>query len=395
MTFSARITAASCLLALLAGFGSVRADPAECGGSVAGLPWPVFRSATDECLRNDPVVSLPWRVSRSTTGGCSKGRTVTGLPWWVSRSATGAPSLESLTWPDNCLGDCEVPVWTVTADALLLWRSPARSQSVLFAPAFNRPDVILLDVADLGFSFQPGPRIGLTRQVVNDCFLEVNFFGIDGWTSSAQRDGNPLALFPPGILVSSEFAVDYGSELYSTEVNLHRRFFGRLDLLAGLRWVELREDFQVVGPNPLAGVPDVRYDTLSDNSLYGFQIGVHDRVFNRGGPLQIDGFIKAGIYANNGHQETSTRGNLGSTVTAAARDDDTSFIGEAGLSAKYRLGDHLAVRGGYQVMWIEGVALAPDQMPHTDVTSSPGTATLDSDGGLFYHGCQVGIEAHW
>jgi hypothetical protein len=196
-------------------------------------------------------------------------------------------------------------------------------------------------------------------------------------------------------LVSSRFAVDYGSDLYSAEINLRRRCLGRLDLLAGMRWVELREDFHVIGPNPLSPAPDVRYDTLTGNSMYGFQIGAEAKVFDRCGPLRIDGFIKAGIYANDGHQETSTRGNLGSVVTAAAGGDNTSFLGEAGLSALYRLDDHLAVRGGYQVMWIEGVALAPDQLPHTDVTSSPATATLDAHGGLFYHGVQVGLEARY
>ena len=129
-------------------------------------------------MKDDRAANLPWRVSRSRTGDCAKDCAATGQPWWVSRSATGDSFFQSRGRPDSCLEDCAASVWTVTADALLLWRSPARSQSVLFAPAFNRPDVVLLDVADLEFNFQSGPRIGLTRHLVNDCFVEANYFGI-------------------------------------------------------------------------------------------------------------------------------------------------------------------------------------------------------------------------
>lgn len=395
MTFSARITAASCVLALSVSYGSVLAG-AESGGSVAVRPWPVSPFEPGERLEDHSIVNLPWKVSRSRTGGSAKDRTATGQPQWISRSATGDSFFESHGWPDSCPGDCAAPAWTVTADALLLWRSPTHSQAILFAPAFDRPDVVLLDAADMASGVQSGPRIGLTGHLVNNFFLEANYFGIDGGTSSAERDGNPLALFPPGILVSSHFSVGYDSDLHSAEVNLRHRCSGRLDLLAGARWVQLREGFHVVGPNPLdASFPDVRYDTLVGNSMYGFQIGAHDRLFDRGGPLRVDGFIKAGIYANNGNQETSTQGNLGNHVAAAARGNHRSMLGEVGLAVLYRLGDHLDVRGGYQAMWIDGVALAPNQISTTNVLSSPPTATLDFEGSSFYHGCHVGLEAHW
>jgi hypothetical protein len=291
------------------------------------------------------------------------------------------------------LGHCESSRWTFTAEALLLERSTAQPLNLLFVPA--AADIVVLNVADLGFSFESGPRISISRRLHRDWSLEVSYFGIDGWTSSAVRSGNPVILFPPGVLLSTQFAVEYGSGLDSTEANLRRRCTGCLDLLMGLRWVELHEGFHVVGPNTLPLLPDLRYDTQTGDSIYGIQIGADARIPDCD-PLRVDGFIKAGIYANHARQQTSTVSNLGLVTTAGDRDDHTAFLGEIGLTAAYRLGDYLTARGGYQAMWIEGVALAPDQIPFTDVLPfSPGTATLNTSGSLFYHGCYVGLEARW
>jgi hypothetical protein len=68
-------------------------------------------------------------------------------------------------------------------------------------------------------------------------------------------------------------------------------------------------------------------------------------------------------------------------------------VGELGLSGTYQLTRVLTVRGGYNLMWIAGVALAPDQLDFTDLPSS-GTA-LDRGGGIFLHGANVGLEARW
>ncbi len=264
-------------------------------------------------------------------------------------------------------------------------------------PAFAPPDVVALSMADLGFGLQAGPRVSLTRHFTPNYGLQIGYFGLDGATASAVRNGNPNILFPGGVLVSTQFAVDYDSDLHSAEVNLRHQCSSRLNLLAGLRWVELRESFHVGGPNPLVADPPLSYDTDVANSLYGFQIGADTILLDYCGRWRMDGFLKAGIFANSSRQETSTLGNLpGPAVVAGDHKDQTAFVGEIGLTAVYHLTDHLDARAGYQLMWIDGVALAPDQIPNTDVTPpGPGTAALDANGGVFYHGFHVGFEAWW
>jgi hypothetical protein len=48
---------------------------------------------------------------------------------------------------------------------------------------------------------------------------------------------------------------------------------------------------------------------------------------------------------------------------------------------------------GYNLIWIEGVALAPDQLDFTNTTTSG--SGIDTDGGVFLHGVNAGLEARW
>ena len=71
----------------------------------------------------------------------------------------------------------------------------------------------------------------------------------------------------------------------------------------------------------------------------------------------------------------------------------TSFVGDINVTIACHLTDVWAVRGGYNVLWIEGLALAPDQLDFSD-TAASGT-NLQTSGGLFLHSVNVGLEARW
>lgn len=362
MTIPARIAAASCLPVLLIALGSADASwtsrppagPGLAGNLSVESPSPIVGKA------EDPAGETPF------LDGFVGGRLAS---WWYND---------------------RYPRWTITHEAVLLQRSAAQPLDLLFSP------LPVFNTADLEFGHEVGPRISLIRRLGRDWGLEANYLGIDGWSSSAVRGGDPLILYPPGVLVSTQFTVDYDSRLYSAEVN--SRYYSKdwLTLLAGYRRVELQEDFRVVGLGmpPRNLIP--RYDTHGANYMNGFQVGTDARLFDRGGLLRLDGLLKAGVYANHAHQETFRIGNLGILRAAGDRRDHTAFLGELGLTALFRLGEHLSLRGGCQVIWIEGVVLAPDQISHTDVTLfNPGSATLNTSGSVLYHGFHVGLEARW
>ena len=70
-----------------------------------------------------------------------------------------------------------------------------------------------------------------------------------------------------------------------------------------------------------------------------------------------------------------------------------AFMGELNLTGIYQLNNVWGIRAGYNVMLIEGVALAPDQLDFT-FTSTSGSQ-LHNNGGMFLQGANVGLEARW
>jgi hypothetical protein len=44
------------------------------------------------------------------------------------------------------------------------------------------------------------------------------------------------------------------------------------------------------------------------------------------------------------------------------------------------------------VMWVEGIALAPDQ---ANAANFPGASSVNNRGGVFLHGAVLGMELKW
>ena len=55
-------------------------------------------------------------------------------------------------------------------------------------------------------------------------------------------------------------------------------------------------------------------------------------------------------------------------VTATA--NHAAFASEASLQVKYQLANGLALKAGYEVLWLDGVALAPGQIRETYTAST-------------------------
>jgi len=61
---------------------------------------------------------------------------------------------------------------------------------------------------------------------------------------------------------------------------------------------------------------------------------------------------------------------------------------QVGVTGFYQHTQHLALRGGYRVMWLTGDAFAPDQISDTDFGAA--RAGVDTSGTLFCQGGQRG-----
>jgi len=112
----------------------------------------------------------------------------------------------------------------------------------------------------------------------------------------------------------------------------------------------------------------------------------------------IQGWTKAtlaGTFLNSDSAPIDTRaaGGVYYRDQTSARDVGVGFIGDMNYSAVRRLNRNWSLRAGYNLIWISGVALAPNQFDFTNTTTS-GT-TLADTGNVFLHGANLGLEAQW
>lgn len=288
---------------------------------------------------------------------------------------------------DTC--DCCDPCWTVTADALYMNR--ISHKDLVIVRDDSVAGVPLISVNDFDFDFEIGPRIGLIRHGDNGWDLEAVYFGVDAWHEAiAALDADGEVFDTPQYMVSVlglPTIVDYRSRLYNAEFNLIRvPECGWIKPLAGFRYMELLERMDVGTP----GIGGEFWTTTAANHLTGFQIGADVIMLDRGGRLRVNGLVKVGVYYNDAEQTSVAHIFPFPDEVARDEDDHTAMVGEVAVIGVYQLTDAVALRGGYQFMWIDGVALASNQFPVSNVIS--GTAAVDTAATALYHGLLFGLQ---
>jgi hypothetical protein len=284
--------------------------------------------------------------------------------------------------------DCSVcPLWTVQAGAVILART-SRSTS-LIETITGAP---LLNTRDLGTPWAAGPDIAVQRWLSSGSSLQFRFFDVDGWNSRASIATPPLLTiptFPPlfGLGINTVTAT-YATRLYSTELNLLRPTSDWFSWLIGFRWVELYENLNEDFDFGL-GTANLRWQTA--NRLYGGQAGASVSLWNRGA-MRIDSVFKAGLYGNAASNQFRISQAVGPSFGFGDHQGQVAFLGEIGVVGVYQWTDNIAFRGGYQLLWLDGVALAPDQVAATRLLTGDG---IDPRGDSFYHGALLGIEVGW
>ncbi len=274
-----------------------------------------------------------------------------------------------------------------TFDVLFLDRSDPDS-GVL---AFNTADPSQnLNANDLDFGTEAGIDLALTRALKNDNALELRYFRVDDWQSrlAAATTPNDLLQFNAAVPIFADagdaIASSYASELQNFEVNLSHQCRDWLALGGGFRYLELEE--RGSGSLVNAAVP-LDYAVATRNRLYGVQGGAQ-ALLHSGDLFRLDVIGKAGIYGNDAEHHAAVDTGV-ATVTATGEDDPTVFVGEIGINGGTYLTANLTLRGGYQLLWINSVALASDQLAASDFFAGDG---IDSSGNVFYHGASVGLE---
>jgi len=214
------------------------------------------------------------------------------------------------------------------------------------------------------------------------------FFEVDDFATQGLRVDAPTGVHPPGSPTSTIGGVtDLGhrfeSEVLSADLMMHRRLNDDVSIGAGTRYVSVDEFLLLRTEQPLFDPT-----TLShvDNDLWGGQIGLEFSLL-RGDRFDLGLTSNAGIYNNH---RVFAIADVATTLSDRIEEDALAFVGELIFRGSYRLTDHWSLVANYQLMWVDGVSLAADQVTGGNYASNVATTGIPTsrfdDSSVFYHG---------
>jgi len=288
---------------------------------------------------------------------------------------------------DGLCEDCE-PRWSFSGGALIMHRSTP--DSIVLMQDTTDP-TRNLNADDFDFDWRAGWQVTIGRELTCGGRIETRLLSIDSWNANAAATtnsslANPLQIntnpptFAPNV---QTIGASYGSDLLSLEVNYAHELSSCFDWLAGFRYLELDE---LLHADLNAAPQFFTYDINTRNRLYGFQTGLAGSLWN-GERWTLSSQLKAGIFHNSAAHASQL--NTGVTQPALGSANRAALVGEISVLAEYAITDSLSARFGYDLLWLETVALASDQIPATNLFTQQGIA---ADGGVFYHGALVGLQ---
>jgi len=283
--------------------------------------------------------------------------------------------------------------WRVTADVLVLSRTDAEPQ-LLFQDLIGTDD---FDVTDLGFGVNAGWRMSAIRQTGSTWDHEVNYtylpFEETNTVVGVPFNFNTMFAGFVGFGDIQMFDTRYYSQTHSFELNARRELdCYPITVIAGFRYADLYENAKLRA-DAGGGLVDM-LDTSVENHLYGGQLGLEAVLLSRD-CWDIDVYGKAGVFAARSSQSTTAIEPFGiGSQTDFGKTNGTALIAEFGVNGRVQLTDCLSLRAGFMMMWLEGVALAPDQWNDLDF-SIPTTGVIDNNGGFLAYGGSFGVDAVW
>jgi hypothetical protein len=285
--------------------------------------------------------------------------------------------------------DCWQPKWTVDLGAVFLHHGSPDPLQIIHPIGSS---ATLSDASDFHFdTFAAGPDITLARTFQCGCSFEVRYFGALEWT--ANQNYGAAGNFQLGSISNfgaTGLTAQYLSQLENIEANWLCPIGDRFTFLAGFRNIRLHDELSYNVVFPAFGV---KYDWDEENMLYGGQLGGLLNLWRLDGPFSLNCGFEAGVYNNSASNSFNLLPTTGGSFPGGALGRQTAFVGEIDVTAVYQLTRHIALQGGYRMLWADGLALATDQAA---VATANGTQNgLTTTGNVFYNGATADIEFRW
>ncbi len=325
--------------------------------------------AHDLAFRGPPPGGMPGGPPGAMMGGMYPGMGPVFPPSHPGHAGGGPPGPG--VWGDAMEGhasDDAGPLWSVAAEAMNVRRSSARNQILVRDGAFVLAGTPLLTTAGLPFDYELAPRFTVVLHVNPEVDYQFSAFYIEDLTSEAVivSDGS-ISVSAPNVLLDNFNAArfEYDSDFWSAELNARWRMMPRLTLLAGLRAMELTEGFVEADNFPGVTTFETVYTIAVRNRLCGGQVGALVSLL-RMGPVCFDGLVKAGLFRNEAEHNMNDVLNIGLGQISAENTEGTS-LWEIGLTLTWCVNANVKAWAGYNVLWLNGIATAPAQIPGNDL----------------------------
>lgn len=403
---------ACCLSLSLIGSLPARATASDPADTTVKAADPVAEPAGPEATEPDE----PAEPDPSATSIEDEPLAFAPEPDFLIGGRTGSPVCRT-SGCQRCPDDCRFGSF----DVLFLQRDNGTNGNVIAEDASGTQPVPLLTTQNMQPATAAGIRLFTGRLGPNQVGWEVGYTGVYGMFGQAFREGGPIQV-PGGLgqavqgwATANAVRPTYASSLNMFEANLfqhrsyraggpgspfpwdrvHDPYCHSLSWLFGLRWAGLNESADLnVQTDP--GEPFTSYSVSTSSQLFGPQIGLKGR--RQWNNWAVEGWAKtmlAGSFTSSAADPIFSSVSPANIIrpARATSDVDVGFVADLNYSLSRRLGDHWWLRLGYNLIWVTGVALAPNQFDFTD-TATSGT-NLIGGSSVFLHGANLGLEARW
>jgi hypothetical protein len=316
--------------------------------------------------------------------------------------------------PYNDGGAC-APRWLdISVEGMWLKRDDAGRGQAVTSQGIGGP--IILRTSDINFDERPSAKISAWLQFRSGGNLEFTYYGQFNHPGSAQvTDANnglysafsQFGAFPfLGFLEeggASTQRIEYSSSFDSFELNYRRHYQGAEcryagSVLWGVRHVDLSEDFTFTSDAP-ANQASMRYLVGVNNAITGLQTGGDFWItLFPGIRAGMEG--KIGVYGNHASQSSViTATTLVDPYTESRGSDGVALVSDASFMATYRLSQKFAFKAAYNLLYMDGVALAGENFnatpPQVFFAGANRQPTINNNGNIFYSGWSGGLEYNW
>ncbi len=293
-------------------------------------------------------------------------------------------------------------VWQAGYDSLAMTRNAGADRTLLRVDNGGTPLPVAFNSNEFNFDWDYGGKahvelIGPSGITYQFAYTRIATFVANDTLFSGQFGGNGLSL--PGAIVNFSGFADgdqaqfyYSSAIQTGEFNMIFPF-GSFEVLAGYRYMSIGEVSEIT----LFPAPAATFVADSLNTMNGGQIGALGR-WQLFGMFDFDFDAKFAVMGDAARTEQNAVDATGTPVTLSPVEGTktrVAFVSELGLQAVLPLGASLSAHAGYNVYFIDRVALAPDQFAFGLGTNPDAGTNVNNHGDIVLQGVNVGLTAVW